>query len=211
MFVRSKAVVINVRMTKKSDCGLITIIKEQFVKDDTMQWSNTSIKYGTIHRLLHWITAVLILLLLMVGGLATRNIPNELRNFLLTFNQSFGIMVGALTIFRIFWYFLTPKVKLPAQMKAHEVFLAKAVHCLLYITTLMLVISGLLSVRSPITLFWDPNFTLHPLHHSDALFYWMVKLHLASIVIIIGLITLHFLAALKHHFIDKDDVLRSML
>jgi cytochrome b561 len=39
----------------------------------------------------------------------------------------------------------------------------------------------------------------------------MLLAHKAGFFALAGLITVHILAALKHHFIDKDNVLRRML
>ena len=172
----------------------------------------TPAHYTKTAIILHWLMVVPLVLLLIfglqtMGGHHDRVWP--------TIHVSVGFALLALAAFRIFWRFRHPAPPLPVAMSKAALASAKVSHLALYATMILIPITGWLAftehvrrtlgvasasffglARIPILPDFGINF--HLIHK------WGGKAALA-------LIALHILAALKHHFYDRDNVLRRML
>jgi cytochrome b561 len=62
----------------------------------------------------------------------------------------------------------------------------------------------------PVIFWYWLNVTL-PIAHDHALAHTASKVHLWTAWTLIAVIAIHIFAALKHHYIDKDNVLKRML
>lgn len=120
----------------------------------------------------------------------------------------------AMVIFRLIWRYKNPPPPLPQNMSRSQLLLARLSHIALYAAMILLPLTGWLAftehVRrtlgvAPANLFWlvkvpllpDFGINFHLIHK------WGGKA-------VMALIVLHIFAALKHHFYDRDDVLRRM-
>ena len=124
-------------------------------------------------------------------------------------------MIG-LTLLRLLWRLANPAPALPAHMTPFEVLLAKATHLGFYTLMLLLPLSGWAMVstsakRFPISYFGFFDVPYLPLGQSQTLGGLMHESHELLGFAAIALISLHVLAALKHHYFDRDDVLARML
>jgi len=171
-------------------------------------------RYGATAIALHWIVAVLILCNLALGLYTVEVLPlspQKLRFF--SWHKWIGVTVLILAALRLSWRLGHPAPALPAAMKPWEKAAAHLSHALLYALFFATPLSGwLFSSASgfqtvylgvlPIPELLEKNKdlaeTLKIAHH------WIAFL-LASVVAV------HVAAALKHHFIDRDDVLARML
>ncbi|EJG0332037.1 cytochrome b, partial [Vibrio parahaemolyticus] len=126
-------------------------------------------------------------------------------------HKSIGIMLAAITIFRFLWKAFTKQPK--TEGKKPEVLLAKVAHLSIYLLLAALFVSGYLISTSDgkgIDIFnW---FTLPGAgeifsNQSDI----AGRIHLYAAVSLIALSVLHALAAIKHHYIDKDNTLNKMI
>jgi cytochrome b561 len=125
-------------------------------------------------------------------------------------HKSVGILLALLTLFRLAWKALKPSPKV--EGKRYEVVLAISAHHTMYLLLFMLFISGYLISTSDgrgievFNWFTVPGAgELFP-NQSDI----AGQVHFYTAMALIGLVTVHVLAALKHHFIDKDNTLRKM-
>lgn len=178
-------------------------------------------RYGDCAILLHWTMAVLIVGLLAFGKYThTLDPTSALYVSFIQLHKSFGIIVLLLAVFRLLWRLAHSPPALPATDPLWQRFAAGATHVLIYLLMLGIPLTGWVMVSaSPLNvdtvLFglvpWPhlPPFpTLDDRESVAALFH---TLHELGGNILIGLLILHIAAALKHHLIDKDHVLRRML
>jgi len=162
---------------------------------------------------LHWIVAVLILFNLAFGLYVVElpSSPQKLKFF--SYHKWIGVTVFLLAAARLLWRAFHPAPALPADMKPWEVRAARASHALLYVLFFAAPLSGWLFSSAagfqtvylgvlPIPDLLGKNReladVLKVMHH------W-INYTLAALVV------LHAAAALKHHFLDRDDVLVRML
>ena len=177
--------------------------------------ANTT-RYDCIAIALHWAMAVLIVFMLGLG-LVMEDLPISIKFSAYTIHKSVGITVLALSIFRLIWRFLNPPPALPAGMKPHEKFLAHAAHWGLYVLMVGMPLSGWLLVSAmrkyPTEFFWLFEVPFIPMPagiDAKATKDWFEEIHELLAFGAIGLIVLHVAAALKHQFVDKDNLLARM-
>jgi cytochrome b561 len=177
-------------------------------------WRNSRQQYGIISIALHWLVALLVFGLFGLGlWMVELDYYHRWYQRAPDLHKSIGISLFGLMLLRQLWRYTNPR---PAPLPSHanwEKRLAGAVHGFLYLLLFVLMLSGYLIstadgraievfglFRVPATLTGIPN-------QED----------LAGVVhqilgyVLIGLVALHALAALKHHFLDRDGTLRRML
>jgi cytochrome b561 len=157
----------------------------------------------------------------LVLGFTHEMVERPLMMRMMWFHKSIGLTVLLLAVFRLAWR-LTHKIPvLPDHMREWETWAARASHWLLYFLIIALPLVGWLMVsanpkNSPIP-FWGLQAPALPgFEHMD---YAMRKAqqhtygerHEQLAWIMIALVTIHVLAALRHHFWNKDVVLHHMI
>lgn len=178
-----------------------------------MQWRNNEQRYGTIAQLFHWVVVLLIITQFVLANRA-EDLPLGLKKVaILAQHKSVGITILMLAILRLVWRFTNKVPTVPVATPGWQSWSARISHFVLYSLLLAMPLSGWLmsSARNfPVSYFgW---FTLPDLVQANRLLYERLHdLHetLSQVLFIVAVI--HALAALKHHFIDKDNVLRRML
>lgn len=178
-----------------------------------MRPSSTKQNYGLVFIVLHWTTAAIVFSLFALGvWMRSLNYIHPWYNRAPHLHESFGLLLFAILVFRASWAALASKPE-PVPMPAWERLAASAVQKSLYILLFAVTISGYLIAAAdgkPIDLF---NFASVPalvtgLEHQEdkagAAHYYLAYFT-------VGLAGMHALAALKHHFIDRDRTLLSML
>ncbi len=170
-------------------------------------YKNTAQAYGSVAKWLHWVISVLIIFMLLLGfyisDWGTAN--------LFTLHKMTGLVVLLLVIARIVWVLGNPKPKL--TINKFERISSHAVQGLLYVCILVMPLSGWAMSTAfghapQIGSFAMPMPGI-PLDMGLAM--KLLTLHLTTAIILIVLIALHVAGALKHHFVDRDDVLMKML
>lgn len=176
-----------------------------------MQLKNSETHFGLVAILLHWFMALLIIALLALG-IYMVDLPISLEKLkLYGWHKEYGLLALALVIIRVSWRIInvTPRLSLPLW----ERLAARLVHWAFYAFMLAMPLSGWLITSAaglPASFFgWFtlPNL-IAPNEHLRELFE-TVHAYLGYGLIV--LILLHMSAALKHHFINKDDILRRMI
>jgi cytochrome b561 len=199
--------------------------------------SNDSGRYGAISQAFHWLTVVLIIALLWTGWGADVE-ADEPGNSAFFWHSSLGVLVLTLALARLLWRFFTSAPPLPVAMRRSQRMFARAVHVGLYVLLFALPISGWLVASAEggtVSFFgvalpsWQgasgvappaarPQSTESAEKEKGTVStagekrgeFWE-EAHEVLAYVILGLAILHTLAALKHHFVDRDNVLRSML
>ncbi len=175
-----------------------------------MRITNSNDRYGLITILLHWVVATLMIGLIILG-LWMVQMPVSLEKLkFYGWHKEYGFMVLGLAIIRIIWRLsnITPTLPIPYWQELA----ARSVHWIFYGFMFALPITGWLITSAaglPASFFGLitlPNLVA-PSEEVRQLFQ---EVHKWLSYALIGFIGLHAAAALKHHFIDKDNVLRRM-
>jgi cytochrome b561 len=178
-----------------------------------MPIQNPQDRYGNIAQTLHWVIAGLIVTQFVLASLAD-DLPLGLAKLTMyARHKSVGMTILMLAILRLIWRLINAPPALPAGMKGYEKFLAKATHGAMYALLFAMPLSGwLMSSAKNYSVSWFGLFTWPNLvAPNEERFHFFKDLHgfLATTLFVVAI--LHIAAALKHHFWNKDDVLRRML
>lgn len=174
---------------------------------------NTLQTYGVIAKIFHWLMAVLIIVLLAVGLIMAdmENSPDKFK--LIGLHKEIGIVVLFLASLRLGWKVLDVSPLLPESIGKIAQLGAKAAHFGLYTLMFAMPITGWLMSSAagfPVSMFG--LFIMPNLIAPDKAFGKdMNELHETLAWVLMGLIALHVMAALLHHFYYKDNILRRML
>ena len=173
-----------------------------------MLWRNDHMRYGTVSRLLHWLMAVFIIIMLCLGW-SMDIIPKEWKPVALGIHKSLGIIILALAIVRLAWRFYNSPAPLPKSMSCCEEIAAVTVHWVLYGLLFVMPLTGWAATSA----FGRPIMFLGVVQLPDwvakdhALGKFLEEMHGYFAYLLAGVITLHIMAALYHNFIKKDNVL----
>lgn len=179
-----------------------------------MQWRNTNDGYGSIARLLHWLTALVVIGLFALGlWMVELSYYDPWYRRAPDIHKGVGVLLAITLLLRIAWRLTNPQPEPEPNHSPVERRLARIAHGLLYLLLLATMTAGYLISTADgravevFGLFSIPA-TLQGLENQEDLA-GIVHFYLA--VTLITLATLHALAALKHHFLDHDRTLLRML
>lgn len=179
-----------------------------------MQISNTKNGFGIISKALHWSMAILLTALFAIGLYMTGlDYYDPLYHSLPWWHKSVGLLTIMLLLLRIIWKLINTEPEALATHKVWEIFLAKLIQRLFYFLILLIGISGYLISTAKGKGIEFFNFLEIPaitpaLEEGRADLIGDVHEMLAISLIVLAV--LHAAAALKHHFIDKDETLKRM-
>jgi cytochrome b561 len=178
-----------------------------------MQLKNTASKYGAIAQLFHW-TIVVLVITQFVLGLRADSLPRGMALLqTLALHKSIGITILVLAILRLIWRALNPVPPMPLNTPLWQRLAGRVSHFALYALLLLMPIFGwLMSSARNFPVSWFGAVTLPDMiGPSEQAYRFFHEGHefLARVLFVLAL--LHIAAALKHHFIDRDDVLLRML
>jgi cytochrome b561 len=175
--------------------------------------NETPVRYTAVAQLLHWVVAALIVTQFALAWTA-EDLPLGMHKLaLLARHKSFGMTVLMLAVLRLLWRFWHAPPPLPADMTPIERLLAKGTHVLFYVLLFAMPLTGwLMSSAKNYSVSWFGWFTWPNLiSQNDDAFAFLKATHFYLSDALFAIAVLHILAALKHHFWNKDDVLRRML
>ena len=170
-------------------------------------------RYGAVAQGLHWIVAVLIVVQFTLAWTADDLPLGVHKLMLLARHKSVGMTVLMLAILRLVWRLLNPPPALPEGMTPIERIGARATHVAFYVLLFAMPLTGwLMSSAKNYSVSWFGLFTWPDLiGKNEAAFDALRETHDLMSWALLGIAILHILAALKHHFWNKDDVLVRML
>ena len=178
-----------------------------------MALRNSTDRYGLVAQSFHWGIAGLILAQYPLG-LYMHELPlSQEKVELYNLHKSLGVTIIVLVALRLIWRQVTPPPSLPEHMADWEVRAAQATHVLLYLFMIAQPLAGLVhgfATGFPTIIYG--LFTLpNPIGAKQTLADLTKALHWWLAIALIVVVALHVGAALRHHFLIKDDVLRRML
>jgi len=162
---------------------------------------------------LHWLIALLIFAALPLG-IYMHDLPlSPYKLQLYSYHKWIGVTVFMLAVLRLSWRITHRPPPLPGTMPAWERLAAESVHYLLYALIFIIPVSGwLMSSAKGFQTVWFGVLPLPDLVGKDKeLGDLLHEVHEALNFALLGLLLAHAGAALKHHFIQHDDILVRML
>jgi cytochrome b561 len=169
--------------------------------------------WGAVARFLHWGMAALIFAQFALGwtALTWRLSPTKLQLFI--WHKSFGILLLVLVLLRLAWRLANTTPALPPGLPHWEHNAARASHLLLYFLMIAMPVTGWIinsAANIPFRVFW--LFPLPDITEPDKALEELAKrAHLALFVLLATVVAVHIAAALRHHFVRRNDVLIRML
>ncbi len=170
---------------------------------------NSATSYGLVGKTLHWVMGLAILGVLIAGFLMTGMDPSDKKWQIYGLHKATGLVILILVAFRWGWRLINQVPALPKDLPQWQAMAATGNIHLLYILMFVMPLSGLimsLMGGHPVSVYG--LFTIEALAKGHPLAGIAHTLHEACGWVIAASISLHFLGALYHHFIRKDNVLR---
>lgn len=168
-------------------------------------------RYHGLAITLHWLLAVLIVGSFVVGFTMTGMPFSPQRLKLYNWHKWAGTVILALSALRLLWR-LVKRPPPPVEMPGWQATAAHATHHLLYLLFFAVPLVGWAyssAAGFPIVVFGVlplPDFVPVDKALAEAIKPWHGRLAYA----LAALVALHVAGALKHHFIDRDGLLRRM-
>jgi cytochrome b561 len=174
---------------------------------------NSPTRYSAVAQGFHWLIAALIVTQFTLGWVAD-DLPLGLHKLaVLARHKSFGMTVLMLAVLRLLWRIGHRPPELPAGMSKVERLLAKGTHIFFYVLLFVMPLTGwMMSSAKNYSVSWFGRFTWPDLIGKNEQAFDLLRMtHRSLSWLLFAVATLHILAALKHHFWNKDDVLTRML
>ena len=176
--------------------------------------NNTNTSYGYISILFHWLSALSIFGLFALGYyMVDLTYYHQWYKTAPALHKSIGLVFFIVMIARVIWRYLQVS---PKQLDSHSMLERKAgkmIHSLLYLLIFIIMLTGYLISTADgraievFELITIPAFGAIIENQEDV----AGLAHKWLAYFLITLSVLHALAALKHHFIDKDNTLNRMI
>ena len=178
-----------------------------------MQWRNSDRHFGALAAAFHWIIAAGLIGQYFLAEAAEESEKGPTTGFdAMSLHRSIGWAILFLAILRLAWRLIDGHPRWPASMKPYELVIAKLAHAAFYVLLFALPLSGwALSSAEGEPLRFFSLFSMPALPAQASMEHTLEEVHELLFNLLLALAVLHILAALKHQFIDRDGVLRSML
>ena len=162
---------------------------------------------------LHWLIALLIFAAFPLG-LYMHDLPlSPYKLHMYSYHKWIGVTVFLLAVIRLTWRTTHRPPAMPDTMQNWEKFAAESVHYLLYVLIFAVPVSGwLMSSSMGFQTVWLGVLPLPDLvGKNKELADVLHEVHEMLNYLMLGLVFAHVGAALKHHFIERDDILIRMV
>jgi cytochrome b561 len=169
-------------------------------------------RYGAIARWFHWITVLLVLVMIPAGLIMTQEIPRPTQDRLFILHKGLGPFVFTVVVLRLIWRQISPPPPLPASVPPLQRRASAVVHALLYVFLIVMAVSGYVRVTTggfPIeslnALGIPPLFS-----RNDGVAEVAKAVHATAKFGLIVLILMHVAAASYHGLVLRDGVFSRM-
>ena len=172
-----------------------------------------ALHYTKTAKALHWLMAILFFGLLALGFYMPDLPLSPEKLKLYSWHKWAGVTVFLLVWLRLFWRVTHLPPALPVSMPKIMQLAAHAGHLLLYVLMIAIPLSGwLMSSAKGFQTVWFGVLPIPDLLEKNKELGELLKnVHASLNFLFVAVIAGHIGAALKHHFIDKDDILKRML
>lgn len=169
-------------------------------------------RYGVIAQLFHWIIVALVIAQYVLAEQA-EELKGLAKVAKLANHKSIGMTILMLAVLRLAWRWIAKAPALPATMRGWERTTARTSHIALYTLLFLQPLSGwLMSSAKNYSVSWFNLFVFPDLIAPNRRWFeFFDDMHGVTAGLLLFAAVVHTAAALKHHFYDRDDVLRRML
>lgn len=174
---------------------------------------NTETTYGSVSKAFHWGIFILVALML-ICGFFMEDLPESMQGMTYMLHKSTGLLILGLMVLRLIWHWMNQVPLFPSAMSSAQRFVARFVHWLFYIILLAMPLDGWImstaAGRIP-TFYGLVSLPFPGIVPNKELANTLADLHEILAYVLLFLILGHTLAALKHHYVDKDNILLRMM
>lgn len=178
-----------------------------------MPFRNTPDRFGFLARFFHWL-----IFLLLIGSFtlawSMQDMPLGLLKLqMYSWHKWVGTTVFFVVILRLGWRLINPVPETPAGTPGWQRFAAGLSHFLLYAILIVMPLTGwIMSSMKNLPLVYLGVIPIpSPFGKNEKWAETLEEVHETLALILLILIGIHVLAALYHHFLLRDNVLRRML
>lgn len=178
-----------------------------------MQLKNDESRYGAVAQFFHWTIVILIIVQYTLANQADKLPLGAAKIAVLARHKSFGITILTLVLLRLVWRWMSAQPLDPPGMARWQTIGARISHIALYALLIVTPLAGwLMSSARNFPVSWFGLVTLPDfIAPSRPAYEFLHETHELLAQTLFWLALLHVAAALKHHFVDRDNVLRRML
>ena len=175
-----------------------------------MHVKNTLTEYGLISKLLHWVSALLLIIQIPLGFYLVDLDFGPDRLSIENIHIVIGLSIFYLVILRLIIKIINPTPKLEPSIFKGQRILALLNHVLLYVTILSITISGIFKklFNGETLIIFFKKIKINDNFEQAELFY---EIHVLSNYLMIGLIALHISAVIIHKFFFNENLLKKIL
>ena len=176
-----------------------------------MKLFNSTSGYGLLAKLFHWVTFIVLIIQVPFGFYLVGMEFSDRRIDLENIHILIGISIFYFVLIRLIWKMINPRPKKWKEFFSGQNLIASFNHFLLYLSIFAISISGVLK---KLYMGEKLNFLLFQYAFKETDFqladsFYVV--HIYANYLLLGLISLHILAVITHHFIFKEKILKKML
>lgn len=177
-----------------------------------IQWRNTTEVFGLVAKLFHWGVGLGLIGMLIVGFYMASLDPSSEKSQLIGLHKSTGALLLVLIIFRLAWRHNNLNPKLPNTLHPIHHFMARLSVPVLYLCMFLMPLSGyVMSVAAGYPVGFYGLFNLPMLvPKSEILSKLAFQTHVMTAYFFVGILVVHVMASLYHHYVLKDNVMRRM-
>lgn len=173
---------------------------------------NTENSYGIVAKGFHWLLFLMLTFSIIAGNFLA-SMPKGVEKLQAAgMHKSFGLVILTLVLLRLGWRLINVQPKDPEGTPAVQSLMAHAIHWVLYALMFAQPLSGILMSQAagfPVGFFG--LFELPVLLDKDpSMAEFFRGVHGTVWILLVLAVIGHAGAALRHHFIKKDDVLKRM-
>ena len=173
---------------------------------------NTPNSYGIVAKAFHWILFLMLTFSIAAGNFLAAMPKGAEKLQAAGMHKSFGAILLMLILLRFLWRLINENQSLPDGTTSNQAMMAKAMHWFLYILMFAQPLSGILMSQAagfPVSFFGLFEFPVFMDKAPEVAKFFRAMHGTVWILLVVAVIG-HVGAALRHHFIKKDYVLKQM-
>jgi len=173
---------------------------------------NTANTYGGVAKIFHWLLFLMLTFSIVAGNILAAMPKGAEKLQAAGMHKSFGAVLLMLILLRLVWRLLNETPRLPNETTAGEAFAAKAMHWGLYVLMFAQPLAGMMMSQAagiPVSFFGLFEFPVF-LDKDPELAKIYLAIHGTVWILLVIAVFGHVGAALHHHFIKKNKVLKQM-
>ena len=175
-----------------------------------MHFINTLSEYGLLSKVLHWLSALILVIQIPLGFYLVDLDFGEERITFENVHVTLGLIIFYLVIIRLINNTLNPTPKLNPSIFIGQKYIAKLNHVLLYGAILSITVSGILKKLfngETLVIFFKEIEIKDNFELADQFY----NIHIYSNYLIIALISVHILAVITHKLLFKENLIKKIL